>query len=95
MKTILLGFCLISSLTSFSQNETTFAKGRNEYLQENYNEALKLLTQALTEEPANPEIPYILAHVFSDISNYKEAAVYFEKAIGWTPHMATGYTSVG
>ena len=79
----LLSLCLVSSLLSFSQADTgtNFVKGRNEYLQENYSQALKLFAQAQTEEPGNAQVPYLMAHVYSDMNNYKQAAVYFEKAI--------------
>ena len=55
--------------------------GRIHYDDDNYGEAIKYLNSAAKEEPANAEIPYLIAHSYSDMMNYKLAIPYFKKAI--------------
>jgi tetratricopeptide (TPR) repeat protein len=78
---LLLSSLLVSCLLTFSQKETSLSAGRNEYIQENYADALKLFALAAIEEPANAEVPYLTGHVYADINDYKNAVVFFEKAI--------------
>jgi tetratricopeptide (TPR) repeat protein len=59
--------------------------GRVHYDNENYGEALKYLNAAEKEEPANAEIPYLIAHSYADMTNYKLAIPYFQKAIDLKP----------
>lgn len=55
--------------------------GRVNYDIDNYGEAIKYLNQAAKEEPENAEIPYLIAHSYSDMMNYKLAIPFFKKAI--------------
>jgi tetratricopeptide (TPR) repeat protein len=66
---------------SFAQTETFLSKGRKAYADENYPEALKLFTQAATEEPNNAQVPYLTGRVYLDMSDYKKSAEYLMKAI--------------
>jgi tetratricopeptide (TPR) repeat protein len=59
--------------------------GRVQYEQDNYGEAIKTLNEAAKEDPANAEIPYMIAHSFADMMNYKQAVPYFQKAIELNP----------
>lgn len=59
--------------------------GRVHYDNENYGEALKYLNAAEKEDPANAEIPYLIAHSYADMTNYKFAIPYFQKAIALKP----------
>jgi tetratricopeptide (TPR) repeat protein len=51
------------------------------YDDDNYGEAIKHLNAAAKEEPQNAEIPYLIAHSYSDMMNFKLAMPYFKKAI--------------
>jgi tetratricopeptide (TPR) repeat protein len=55
------------------------------YDKDNYGEAIKYLNGAEKEDPANPEIPYLIAHSYSDMMNFKLAVPYFQKAIALKP----------
>ena len=55
--------------------------GRIHYDDDNYGEAIKYLNSAAKEDPANAEIPYLIAHSYADMMNYKLAIPYFKKAI--------------
>jgi tetratricopeptide (TPR) repeat protein len=55
--------------------------GRIHYDDDNYGEAIKYLNSAAKEDPANAEIPYLVAHSYADMMNYKLAIPYFKKAI--------------
>lgn len=59
--------------------------GRVQYEQDNYGEAIKTLNDAAKEEPANAEIPYMIARSYADMMNYKQAVPYFQKAIELNP----------
>jgi tetratricopeptide (TPR) repeat protein len=51
------------------------------YEQDNYGEAIKYLNQAAKEDPTNAEVPYMIAHSYSDMQNYKLAIPFYQKAI--------------
>src|SRR5690606_40888773 len=55
--------------------------GKVHYQQDNYGEAIKVLNEAAKEEPANGEIPYMIARSYADMQNYKQCIPYFQKAI--------------
>lgn len=55
--------------------------GKVQYEQENYGEAIKHLNAAAKEEPANAEVPYMIARSYADMLNYKLSIPYFQKAI--------------
>ena len=55
--------------------------GRIHYDDDNYGEAIKHLNVAAKEDPTNAEIPYLIAHSYADMMNYKLAVPYFQKAI--------------
>ena len=59
--------------------------GRVQYEQDNYGEAIKTLNEAAKEDPTNAEIPYMIAHSYADMMNYKQAVPYFQKAIELNP----------
>ncbi len=61
--------------------KTNYIVGKIKYEQENYGEAIQLLNSAAKEEPANAEVPYMLARSYADMLNYKQAIPYFLKAI--------------
>ncbi|HMK26000.1 MAG TPA: tetratricopeptide repeat protein, partial [Chitinophagaceae bacterium] len=59
--------------------------GRINYDNDNYGVAIKALTEAATEDPTNAEVPYLIAHSYADMMNYKQAIPYFQKAIELKP----------
>lgn len=62
-----------------------FRTGKAYYDLENYGEAIRHLNEAIKEEPANAEAPYLIARAYSDMSNFKQAMPYFEKAVALAP----------
>ncbi|HEU4576431.1 MAG TPA: tetratricopeptide repeat protein [Chitinophagaceae bacterium] len=61
--------------------KVSYIIGKVNYEQENYGEAIRYLTAAAKEEPANGEIPYLIARSYSDMSNYKQAIPFFQQAV--------------
>jgi tetratricopeptide (TPR) repeat protein len=59
--------------------------GKVNYDMDNYGEAIKYLNEAGKEDPANAEVPYMIAHSYADMMNYKLAIPYFQKAIELDP----------
>ena len=59
--------------------------GRINYDNDNYGVAIKTLNEAAIEDPANAEVPYLIAHCYADMMNYKLAIPYFKKAIELKP----------
>jgi tetratricopeptide (TPR) repeat protein len=59
--------------------------GRVNYDIDNYGEAIKALNEAAKEDPANGEVPYLIAHSYADMMNYKLAIPFFLKAIELKP----------
>ncbi len=59
--------------------------GRVHYDMDNYGDAIKYLNGAANEDPANAEIPYLIAHSYADMMNFKLAIPYFKKAIELKP----------
>src|SRR5204863_7362244 len=62
-----------------------FYIGKVQYDRENYGEAIKVLTEALKEEPLNGEAAYMIARSYADMQNYKQAIPFFQKAISLDP----------
>ena len=58
-----------------------FYIGKVNYDLDNYGEAIKFLNAAAIDDPQNAEIPYMIAHSYADMMNYKLAIPYFQKAI--------------
>jgi tetratricopeptide (TPR) repeat protein len=58
-----------------------FFIGKVQYDQDNYGEAIKYLNEAAKDDPKNAEVPYMIAHSYADMMNYKLAVPYFKKAI--------------
>lgn len=80
MKNILFVLVFISNII-YAQTETSLSKGRKAYSDEDYPEALKLFTQAATEEPNNAQVPYLTGRIYLEMSDYKKSAEYLMKAI--------------
>lgn len=59
--------------------------GRVHYDNDNYGDAIKFLNYAEKEDPENAEIPYLIAHSYADMMNYKLSVPYFKKAIALKP----------
>lgn len=55
--------------------------GKVNYEQENYGDAIKYLNAAAKEDPQNAEVPYMIAHSYADMMNYKQSIPFFHKAI--------------
>jgi tetratricopeptide (TPR) repeat protein len=55
--------------------------GKINYDRENYGDALRYLSAAGKDEPANGEIPYMIGRSYADMLNYKLAIPFYQKAI--------------
>jgi tetratricopeptide (TPR) repeat protein len=79
---ILVSFILFFiSYCAHSQTESSLQQARKQYQEENYAEVVKLLTKAEQEEPQNAQVPYLMGRAYVDMSNYKKAAAFMEKAV--------------
>jgi len=58
-----------------------FYVGKVNYDLDNYGEAIRFLNAAAIDDPQNAEVPYMIAHSYADMMNYKLAIPYFQKAI--------------
>lgn len=65
--------------------KVSFYIGKANYEMENYGEAIKTLNEAAKEDPANAEVPYMIARSYADMMNYKLAIPFFKKAIELDP----------
>lgn len=65
--------------------KVAFYVGRVHYDNDNYGDAIKFLNIAEKEDPTNAEIPYLIAHSYADMMNYKLAVPYFKKALELKP----------
>jgi tetratricopeptide (TPR) repeat protein len=73
-------------LKQLDPNEkVSFYIGKANYETENYGEAIKTLNEAAKEDPANAEVPYMIARSYADMMNYKLAVPFFKKAIELDP----------
>jgi tetratricopeptide (TPR) repeat protein len=61
--------------------KVNFYIGKVHYDRDNYGEAIQVLNAAAKEEPANAEIPYMIARSYADMLNYKTSIPFFQKAI--------------
>ncbi|MGK2863118.1 MAG: tetratricopeptide repeat protein [Chitinophagaceae bacterium] len=81
--------------------KVNFYLGKVFYDQENYGEAIKLLTVAIEDDAKNAEAPYMIAKSYADMQNYKQSIPYFQKAIEldtlknfWIYEMALVYYAI-
>jgi tetratricopeptide (TPR) repeat protein len=58
-------------------HRANYMLGKSYYQQENYGQSNKYLMAAAKEEPANAEIPYLIAKSYVDMDNYKMAVQYY------------------
>lgn len=73
---VFLGF-----IAGAQQQLPTIELANKQYDEENYTEALRLFEKAQAESPQDARVPYLMAHVYADMNDFKNAAAYFEKAI--------------
>jgi tetratricopeptide (TPR) repeat protein len=75
-----------NALKKLDPNEkVSYYLGKANYEREFYGDAIKYLDAAAKEDPTNAEIPYMIAKAYADMMNYKQAIVYFQKAIALKP----------
>jgi tetratricopeptide (TPR) repeat protein len=75
-----------NALKKLDPNEkVSYYLGKANYEREYYGDAIKFLDAAAKEDPTNAEIPYMVAKAYADMMNYKQAIVYFQKAIALKP----------
>ncbi len=59
--------------------------GKSYYELEDYGHAFSFLPAAAMDEAGNAEIPYLIAHAYVAMNNYKPVIPYFQKAIALDP----------
>ena len=75
-----------NALKKLDPNEkVSYYLGKANYEREYYGDAIKFLDAAAKEDPTNAEIPYMIAKAYADMMNYKQAVVYFQKAVALKP----------
>ena len=65
--------------------KVSYYLGKVHYDTDNYGDAIKFLNEAAIEDPKNAEVPYMIAHSYADMMNYKLSVPYFKKAIELDP----------
>lgn len=84
------------SLKQADKNEkVNYFIGKAHYERDNYGDAIQFLTAAAKEEPTNAEIPYMIAHSYADMMNYKLSIPFFEKAIALDTTKNNWYYELG
>ncbi len=58
-----------------------FILGKSYYETEDYGQSYTYLLAASKEDPNNPEIPYSIGRGFTEMSNYKAGAPFYERAV--------------
>ncbi|MCX8019873.1 MAG: tetratricopeptide repeat protein [Chitinophagaceae bacterium] len=82
------------------EEKLAFYIGRAYYDMDQYGEAIRYLKIAENEDSLNAETYYLIAHSYTEMSNYKTAIPYFKKAIAlkpdpnWIYHLALTYYAV-
>ena len=71
--------------TADPSEKVLYYVGKVHYNMDDYGNAIKFLNGAAKEDPTNAEIPYLIAHSYADMMNYKLAIPYFKKAIELKP----------
>lgn len=79
MKTFASLLLLLCAAVTYAQS--SLQEARKQYQEENYAQVIKLLVKAEQEEPSNAQVPYLMGRAYTDMSNYRKAATYLEKAI--------------
>ena len=67
--------------------QTPFAKGIEQFNQENYEEALGLLIEARKLEPTSSSVAFYLGLTYKLMEQYKEAIPYLKDAVTYTPRV--------
>lgn len=75
--------------------KVSYTIGKAYYDRDDYGEAIRHLQAAEKEEPANGEIPYLIARSYADMMNYKLAVPYFDKAINLNPDKSNWIYELG
>ncbi len=69
--------------------------GKAHYDKDNMGEAIKYLKEALIEEPLKADVPYLLAKSYADMTNFKVAVPFMEKALSIDSSNSAWYYEAG
>ncbi len=87
-KSVAFCFCLSLLLflpPAFAEVKATLAEGIGQYQQENYEEAIEILTEVRRQQPASTEAAFFLGMAYKQVLDYPNAAVHFQDAVTLTP----------
>ncbi|MBS1565738.1 MAG: tetratricopeptide repeat protein [Bacteroidetes bacterium] len=62
-------------------NNANYILGKSYYESEDYGHAFTYLQAAAKDDPNNAEIPYAIGHGYTEMSNYRAGAPFYEKAV--------------
>lgn len=71
----------------FSQEPASLKEGIAQYKEENYEEAIEILTKARQEAPSSSVAAFFLGMAYKQVMNYKESFVQFRDAVTLTPRI--------
>jgi len=72
----------------FCQVPPTLQEGIEQYRQENYEEAIEILTKVWGEqEPQSPVAAFFLGMAYKQVMDYPQASVHLEAAVTLTPRV--------
>lgn len=81
--------------------DVNYLLGKSYWEKEDYSNAFRYLDAAYKDQPANPEIPMLIARGLFDLSNYKTAVKYYGEAIAldsskvaWIYEAAIAYAAI-
>jgi len=70
---------------AFSQTSATLQEGIRQYQQENYEEAIAILTKVRDQEPASSQAAFFLGMAYKQTMDYPKAAVHLQDAVTMKP----------
>jgi len=76
---------------AWSAESTALKQGINDYEQENYEEAIESLLNALKETPSSPEAAYYTGLTYKELLEYSSAKTYLAKTLSLKPSMTEAY----
>ena len=87
-KTVVFCFCLSLMLflpPAFAELPATIQEGIGQYQQENYEEAIDILTRVRRQEPTSTEAAFFLGMAYKQTLDFPRAATQFQDAVTLTP----------
>ncbi len=86
-KMAFLSLCLLLLFTAaaLAGTDVTLQEGIRQYQQENYEEAIVILTQVRAQEPESSQAAFFLGMAYKQTMDYKNAAIHLQDAVRLRP----------